>query len=223
MSTQVDAANGGHLDILLTPPGGTAQTIPSSDLGGTIGGLVGSRDGTLATALSSLDSMAFDLGNASNAVQTAGFDINGNPGLNLFNVGATSPGTAGTISVNSAVVANPGLLAAASTATGGTGDATNLQNLIDTGTTNLATSGETPVETLANLTAAYGAQTQQAQNAQTQTGAVLQNLQQMRSSVSGVSIDAETTTIDQAQNVYQVLSKVITATDAMLASLMSIT
>ena len=55
-----------------------------------------------------------------------------------------------------------------------------------------------------------------------QTGAVLQNLQQMRSSVSGVSIDAETTTIDQAQNVYQALSKVISATDAMLQALLQI-
>jgi flagellar hook-associated protein 1 FlgK len=222
MSTQVDAANGGHLDILLTPPGGSALTIPTSDLGGTIGGLVSARDGALATALSSLDSMAFDLGNASNAVQTAGFDINGNPGVDLFNVGTSAPGTAGTISVNSAIVANPGLIAAASTATGGAGDATNLQNLIATQTSNLATSGQTPVETLANLTTNYGAQTQQAQNGQTQTGAVLQNLQQMRSSVSGVSIDAETTTIDQAQNVYQALSKVITATDTMLQSLLAI-
>jgi flagellar hook-associated protein FlgK len=51
---------------------------------------------------------------------------------------------------------------------------------------------------------------------------VLQNLQQMRSSVSGVSIDAETTTIDQAQKVYQALSKVISATDAMLQALLQI-
>jgi flagellar hook-associated protein 1 FlgK len=81
LSTTPNAANGGHLDLVLTPPGSAAQIVPGASFGGTIGGLVSSRDGALATALTSLDSMAFDLGNASNAVQTAGFDINGNPGV----------------------------------------------------------------------------------------------------------------------------------------------
>jgi flagellar hook-associated protein 1 len=223
LSTQPDTANSGHLELTVTPAGGSAQTLSDSAVGGTIGGLLSARDGGLATALSSLDSMAFDLGNAANAVQQAGFDINGNAGQALFVVGGTAAGTSGSISVNSAIVADPGLLAAASTATGGTGDATNLQNLIATQSATLATSGQTPVETLASLTAAFGAQAEQAQNNQTQTGAVLNNLQQMRSSVSGVSIDAETTTMDAAQNVYQAISKVISATDSMLQDLMQIT
>jgi flagellar hook-associated protein 1 FlgK len=183
---------------------------------------VSARDGALSTALSSLDGFAFDLGNSLNTVQTSGFDLNGNAGQPLFVVGGTAPGTAASIGVSAAISGTPSLLAAASTAAGGSGDATNLQAMIATASTALPTSGADPVGTLANLTSTYGASAQSAQNTQTQTTAILTNLQNLRSSTSGVSTQAELTTLDQAQAVYTAIGKVISTTDAMLNSLLQI-
>ncbi len=185
-----------HLDILLTPPGGTALTIPTlrprrhhrrpgwrPRRSPRYGALLARQHGLRPW-------QCLERRPGSRLRQQR------QPGQNFFTVGGIALVPAGTISVNRRHRRQSCPLAAASTAAGGTGDATNLQSLIATQGTNLATSGCTPRDPRQPDRQLWR-QTQQAQNAQTQSGAILQNLQQMRSSVSGVSIDAESTTIDQ--------------------------
>jgi len=221
LSTFVDASNGGHLGLQLAPPGGAAALVPGASVGGTVGGLMSARDGALLAAQNQVDQLAFDLGTAVNSVQQGGFTAAGAPGGALFNLTATAAGAASQIQVSAAVVASPSLLAAAGTPTGGSGDASNLLAMIATASQTLS-SGNTAAGTLSSLTAAYGAAAQQAQNQSTADGSALQQLQQLRASASGVSINDEMINLTKTQQVYQALGRVISATDAMLTSLLQI-
>ena len=95
LSTIADAANGGHLALRITRADGSGPVpLPSGAVGGTLGGAMTARDGALGGAESALDSLAFDMANAMNAVSTAGFALDGTTGHAMFTVGATSAGAA---------------------------------------------------------------------------------------------------------------------------------
>jgi len=223
LTTSVDPTNGGHLAVSLTLAGGTSSTkLSQSALGGSMGGELAARDGALGTAASRLDQLAFDFAGSVNAVQSAGYGLDGVSGRPLFDVGATATGAASAITVDAAVAANPSALAAASTAAGVPGDATNLQALLGTEQAGL-TGGLTATATVADITTQFGAASQQAQAASTQDAAMLSQLQQMRASASGVSIDEQLISMQGAQRAYEAVSKVIQTTSNMLDALLNIT
>ncbi len=133
LTLQSNPTNKGHLDVVFTPADGSAPVvIKQSDLGGQIGGLLSARDGVLGQASTDLDTLAFDFATKINGQNHAGYDLDGNPGGDVFSVGATSTNAAATITVDPAMAANPSLLAAAGSATSGPGDATNLAAMVST-------------------------------------------------------------------------------------------
>jgi flagellar hook-associated protein 1 FlgK len=222
LSTAPDPANGGHLAVRIAPGSGApSQPLPLTRLGGTAGGIVDARDGALATAEKSLDTLAFDLANEVNTVHAAGFALDGSTGQNLFAVGTTSAGAAGSIAVDPTVAADPGKLAAAGAAGTGAGNADNMQLLIATEATSLST-GAPAAAALGNITTAFGNSAARAQAVFEQNSGIFDQLDAMRQSVSGVSIDEEMINLTKYQRGYEAVLKVITTADEMLGTLMEI-
>jgi flagellar hook-associated protein 1 FlgK len=222
LSTVPDPANGGHLGVRLAPGDGSPpQPLSLARLGGTAGGIIDARDGALATAEKSLDTLAFDLANEVNTVHAAGFALDGTTGQALFTVGATSTGAATSLAVDPAVLADPSKLAASGAAGTGAGNADNLQLLIATESTPLST-GASATTALGSITTAFGNSAARAQAVFEQSSGILEQLDAMRQSVSGVSIDEEMVNLTKYQRGYEAVLKVITTADEMLGTLMEI-
>jgi flagellar hook-associated protein 1 FlgK len=221
LSVASDSTNGGHSKIRITRADGSGPvdwTGPS--FGGTVGGLMGARDGALETASTSIDKLAFDLGTAVNTVHQAGFAMDGSPGLALFSLPLTSTGAASQIAVNATVAADPRLLAAATTVPAGSGDNRNVLALIATERQALA-GGADPVATVQSITTTFGSSTARAKALADHDGAIANHLTTLRDSVSGVSIDEEMINLTKAQRAYQAVSKVIEVSNSLLETLMN--
>lgn len=222
-STQPDPANDGHLMLQLKGPNGSAQAF--TGIGGELGGAIDARDGALKTAVTGVDTLAWDLAGAVNAVHAAGYGLDGTTGDVLFDAGPSLAGAAGRIDVSAAVLADPRRLAAASAATGPTsaapGDATNLQRLVDTERATLS-NGLDAFAGLSKLTSDFGAAASTAQAFADHDAAMKDNLLQLRESTSGVSIDDEMIELQKAQKAYQAISKVIQASSDMFDTLLSL-
>ncbi|MCA2978204.1 MAG: flagellar hook-associated protein FlgK, partial [Myxococcaceae bacterium] len=219
-SAQPDPANNGNLALWLRSPSSIAAKQLGEVPGGTLGGMLDARDGAMRTAQQRVDTLASDLAGAVNAVAQTGFTLTGTTGQKVFSVQATVAGAARTLSVDAALAANGALFPAAGVA-GAPGDATIAQRLIDTEGQALS-SGRSPGDELASLTASYGAATSRAMAMAEGDGAVKLNLETMRQSASGVSIDEELVNMQRSQRAYEAVARVIKTADQMLETLLGL-
>jgi len=179
--------------------------------GGDLGGTIQARDQTIPGLLSSLNTLANQFGTAFNAAQAEGFDQNGAAGQNFFNVPSTVAGSADAISM---AITDPAKIAASSDGTAGSNG--NVANLTAVQTTALP-AGQTPTNAYASLVYQVGNLTSNAQAESTATGASLEQLNDQLSSVSGVSIDEESTNLITFQTAYEAAARVVTTVQAMFA------
>jgi flagellar hook-associated protein 1 FlgK len=217
LSAAADPGNGGHVALQL--PGG--EKIPAGSVSGQVGGWLSARDGTLAAAASALDTLATDFASAVNTAHQAGYALDGTTGHALFTV-TPGAGAASKLAVASDVLANPKLLAAASSATAGPGDASNLQAVLGTETGALASSGASVGNTFSALVSGFGAAASQASAEAQHDAAIKTHLSTLRESSAGVSVDEELINIQKAQRAYEAVSKVFNTTSAMLDVLMQL-
>jgi flagellar hook-associated protein 1 len=187
------------------------STLTSGDLGGTIQ----TRDQIIPGLLSQLDTLADQFGTAFNAAQAQGFDQNGNAGGNFFNVPTTVSGAASAINV---AITDPSAIAASSD--GSSGSNGNVANLTAVQTADLP-AGETPTDTYANLVYQVGNLTSQATAESSATTSSLLQLDDQQSSISGVSIDEESTNLVRYQQAYEAAARVVTTIQALFEITMS--
>ena len=176
--------------------------------------------------MDALDTLAWDMAGSVNAVHQAGYGLDGTTGDPLFTVTTTAAaGTAATLTLNAAVLADPRRLAAAAAATGPTsaasGDAGNLQAILATETAALST-GLSASDGFARITSDYGVAASAASALAEHDAAMQDNLATLRESASGVSIDEELIALQKAQRGYQAISRVIQTSSDMLDTLMSL-
>jgi flagellar hook-associated protein 1 FlgK len=162
--------------------------------------------------LNQLDSLANQLGSAFNQAQASGFDLNGNTGSSFFSVPATVSGSAAGISV--ALTSASQVAASSDSSSGGAGNLTAFSAIQNTD----LPSGSTPTDTYANLVYQVGSITANATAESTATTASLQQLNSQLSSVSGVSIDEETTNLIKYQQSYQAAAQVINTVNSLFAT-----
>jgi flagellar hook-associated protein 1 len=185
--------------------------ITSSLTSGDLGGSIQTRDQTISGLLTSLDTLANQFGTAFNAAQAKGFDQNGKAGGNFFTVPSTIAGSAASIRM---AITNPTAIAASSD--GGAGSNGNLANLSAVQTAALP-AGQTPGDAYAGLVFQVGTLTSNATAESTATTASLLQLNDQLSSVSGVSIDEESTNLITFQTAYEAAARVVTTIQAMFA------
>ena len=138
-----------------------------------------------------------------NTQSKAGFDANGNPGVNFFNQPASPSSAAASLVV---AISDPNLVAASSD--GSVGSNGNAQALVNLQNQNII-SGQTPASYYSALIFQIGNDVSQAQNEQTAVGLVQQQLNDQRGAVSAVSLDQEAASLIQYQSAYQAAANVV--------------
>ena len=214
LSTAVNAGTGFDDIVWDTAPG---VPLNGNISGGKLKGWLESRDTIAAGYISQLDTLATDLITTVNAQHTAGFNLNGITGVAFFT------GTdAADIAVNPALVADPAAVAAASELVGvpgGNGNALAIGNLRSALTMNggTATYDDYYNAMISNI----GIKTAEAQFNHEFNQDALQQFENFRDSISGVSLDEEMINMVKFQQTYQASAKIITTVDEMLTTLMN--
>jgi flagellar hook-associated protein 1 FlgK len=178
---------------------------------GQLGGLLAVRDQKIPALLSSLDTFASALATAFNGADPAGFDLNGNAGANIF----TSPPASGQGAAAAMGVAmtDPALIAASSDGSAGSnGNLANFASIHDQGLTASTTPSDYYSGVIFNLGNDIANGSAELQSSQL----VLQQLQDQRGSISGVSLDEEAAHMVQYQRAYEAAARMVTTVDQML-------
>ena len=187
------------------------KDITSSLSGGKLGGLIAVRDTTIPGLQSNLDQLAAGLATALNTAHRAGFDLNGNAGGDLF---VPPPaGGVGAASALSVAIADPALLAASSDGTpGSNGNLIVLSAVHD----QAVVAGQKPLDFYSRLVFQVGSDTANASADLTASSLILQQLEDQRASISGVSLDEEAANIVRYQTAYQAAARVVTTVNSLL-------
>jgi flagellar hook-associated protein 1 FlgK len=179
--------------------------ITSSITSGQIAGELQARDQQIPAAISGLDTLAAGIANAVNTQSAAGYDLNGNPGGNFF---APPPaGGVGAAATLQVAITDPTLVAASSDGTtGSNGNANAMAALAN----QAIVAGQTPASYYSGMVFQIGNTVSNAQNEQSANQLVLQQLQNQRGALSGVSLDQEAANLVQYQQAYDAMARVIT-------------
>lgn len=196
------------------------NNITSEITSGQLGGTLQARDQQIPAIQNQLDTLAGDLATAVNQVQTAGFDLNGNPATNepLFNPPpANNTGAAASFSV---AITDPSLIAASSDGSpGSNGNAEAMYALSTQGIIN----GQDPSDYYSNIVFNVGNAVSNASAEQNASSQILQQLNDQRSAVSGVSLNEEAANMVQYQNAYEASAQVITTINDMMYAVINMT
>lgn len=204
LSTQANGATG-FQDVISQGTNITAQIT-----GGQLAGQLQIRDQEIPSIQNSLDTLAFNLSSAVNTQHKLGFDLNGNPGGNLFSPLASAAGAASQIAV---AINNPALVAASSDGT--PGDNTNANAILALQSQSII-SGQPPLNFYGNLIFKIGNDISTAQSSQDAGGQVLNQLQNLQGGVSNVDLNEESSNLIRFQNAYNASARVVSVINSLL-------
>jgi flagellar hook-associated protein 1 FlgK len=204
--------------------GGTAPllNVPS----GQVAGVLFSRDSLVQNYMDQLDVLARGLIEQINQVHSQGFDLNGNPGRSFF----TGTGAAD-MAVNPSLANDVRLIAAS--AGGGPGDNGNSLQIILLRSARMVVEdgaftpapggvgGTTFDNFYKDFIAELGVAAHEARRMTENQQVLVDQLQNRRDSISGVSLDEETARLIQFQRAYQAAARVISTIDEMLNTIVN--
>lgn len=218
-----DAGNQGLHRVVLSGFSNLQIDLTARLTQGEIGGLLNVRDQVIGTDLAELDQLAFTFVNEVNAAHQAGFGLDGVNGRVLFQPLGGAQFAAANLALDPVVAADPNLVAAATAAGGLPGDNRNALALAALQDVAHAALGGVSfnrrfAEVLHDVgrTAAENQQRLEVQRTKTQQSEAL------RESVEGVSIDDEMIDLTRFQKHFEANSRVITAVDRMLDSVLQL-
>ncbi|MCG8606986.1 flagellar hook-associated protein FlgK [bacterium] len=186
--------------------------------GGTLKGMLDVRDKNIADYLSQLDELAVALADEVNKTHRTGFNLDGLTGYDFFKSGITG---AADFELSSDILNNASLIATADLAgePGNNNVALKLANLKNSMVMN---GGEAKFSEFYDLLlVSVGSQTQEAILMKDSLAVTVQKLEFSRDSISGVSLDEETTRLIEAQQAYTAATRVITTVDEMTQSVLN--
>ena len=212
--------NGGTVaDTLQTYDAGGGQILirtatsatPLNLTSGSIAGAISARDTTLAGVQTDIDLLANTFAAQVNAIHATGFNSAGTSGNSFFT------GTnAATISVNAALLADPSLIQASSSATAHAdiSIARAIAQLADSSQSALG--GRTFSQDYAKIVGGLGSALKTANDSVDSQATVSNYLSAQRNSVSGVSTDEEMTTLLSFQRAYTASAEVLKTVDQLI-------
>ena len=218
----LDVANDGSLHVFAATASRAGGDITQFMSGGELAGILHVRDGDMVEMQNDLDEFAFHLANQINSVHSGGFGLDGQSGRALFSVSGTVAGAAGTLAVSSDVAGQPDRLGAATSAAtlpGDAGQALLLAGVADAPIAGL--DGQDAGEAYGRLVGRVGQRKSQAASTLSNREAMAAQIQTMRESVSGVSLDEEMVSMTQYQRAFEAASRVFTTADQLLEDLIN--
>ncbi|MCS7156074.1 MAG: flagellar hook-associated protein FlgK [Bacteroidota bacterium] len=166
-----------------------------------------------------LDALAQGLVSTVNVLHASGYTLDNQTGILFFDPAGT---TAATIQLNSAVLADPSRIAASDQPNEPGNNAVaraiaglRTQKLFQAGT-------QTPGEFAVSLQALVGARARETRAQAEQQQAILEHLNTVQDSISGVSLDEEMTHLIRYQQAYAASAKVLRTVQEMLETLLSL-
>lgn len=197
LSTQADPTTGVQ-DVFAQ-----GQNITSTISAGSLGGTLALRDQTIPQFITTLNTLASGIATAVNTTSAAGFDLNGNAGVDFF---APTP-AGGSAALNLTVaLTDPSQIAASSDGTAGSNG--NANALAALGNQNIV-AGETPINFYSGIVSTAGNQAGAALSQQQATGLLVQQLQDQQGSVSGVSLSEEAANIAKFQTAFDAAAQMV--------------
>ncbi len=226
---ELKAGSGGKNDKMqvyyISSPGSTASNITTQLHSGKIGGALEVRDQVIEESLGKLNNMAYTLGTAVNDAHKEGFDSFGDPGEDLFSFSMAENSGDNYVegmTLNETVFDDVGRLAVASRPNA-TGDASvanvissmQYQKLMDDGRSSFDDYYNSQVGQL-------GAMSQRASKSREAQTNIIGQLNNIRESVSGVSLDEEATKMIEYQKAYDASARVIRTADEMFDTILNL-
>ena len=206
----LDKTNPNSFVVQLTPVGGVLATVTPTS--GNLGATLALRDTIIPAYQTQVDALATAITTQVNTQHTAGFDLNGNPGIALFDPAATNAATFG---LNPALVTTTQIAASSNALL--TGDNGNAQLMTKLQSQKLMAGGTLTLNGYFDgLVSKIGLDVASSKTTLAQDEAFSKQLTSLRESNSGVSLDEELTNLIKYQRSYQASAKLIsTATEMM--------
>ncbi len=190
--------------------------------GGSIGGVLQVRDRTIADLREKVDTLAYSLSQEVNDAHRQGFDRNGKPTGFFFNPIGGVEGASRDLKVSSEIVNDVGRIAtAAKEGAAGDGSIANVVSMIqykqvmDGGTATLDDYYNAQVGRV-------GVLTQTAMKSREAQGNILQQVNTLRESISGVSLDEEATKMIEFQKAFDASARLIRTADEMFDTVLNL-
>ncbi|WP_413559808.1 flagellar hook-associated protein FlgK [Bdellovibrio sp. HCB209] len=201
---------------------GTPANVTEQITGGRIGGALDVRDHVIEDLLGHVDNLAFTLTTEVNKAHIEGFDRNGNTGVLFFEQPETAKGAATNMAMNKTIFNDVSRIAAGSRADAA-GDNTianvisalQYKQVMDGGTATMDDYYNTQVGQV-------GAMVQRAVKSQESQRNVISQLTNIRESISGVSLDEETTKMIEFQKTYDASARLIKTADEMFDTVLNL-
>jgi flagellar hook-associated protein 1 FlgK len=210
----------GRLAIQAERNGHTTDVTGTLD-SGTLAGLRDGRDVDVAKAESMLDSFAYDLAGALNAIHSSGVGLDGVGGRPLFAPPSSPSGAARAMTIEPSLVDHPERVAAAGSSAGLPGDSDVAVALARAGDLTLGAGG-TVAERYASLASMVGTMRNAADGEARMREDTVATATALRASVSGVSTDEEMVKLQQFQQGFDASMKVMKTVSELFDSLMSL-
>ncbi|QDK44085.1 flagellar hook-associated protein FlgK [Bdellovibrio sp. ZAP7] len=201
---------------------GTPANVTEQISGGRIGGALDVRDHVIEDLLGHIDNLAYTLATEVNRAHIEGFDRNGNTGVLFFEQPESVKGAAANMAMNKTIFNDVSRIAAGSRADAA-GDNTvanvisslQYKQVMDGGTATMDDYYNTQVGQV-------GAMVQRAVKSQESQKNVISQLTNIRESISGVSLDEETTKMIEFQKTYDASARLIKTADEMFDTVLNL-
>lgn len=211
-----------RVEIYFTGAGKTPARITEQISGGRIGGVLDVRDKVIEELKSNVDELAYTVAKEVNAAHIEGFDRTGRPGVLFFEMPQGVKGAAGAMALNKTVVNDVSRIAVAAQP-GAVGDNTvanvisalQYKQVLNEGTATLD-------DYYNNQVGQIGALVQRAIKSQESQKNVIAQLSNIRESISGVSLDEETTKMIEYQKTYDASARLIRVADEMFDTVLNL-
>ncbi len=189
---------------------GTTKTI--KNLKGELKGLIETRDTTIPRYLSDLDDLARMLVSEVNRIHSVGYDLNGSAGINYFDENFLSA-----VNIRLSQDVTNDVTKIAASVSGAIGDNSNALAIVDLRKALLMTRGTATMEEFYNtIVGQVGIDTNKAVQLRENHALLVEQIENARQSVQGVSLDEEMAQMIKYQHAFDAAARVITTIDEAL-------
>jgi flagellar hook-associated protein 1 FlgK len=189
---------------------------------GALGGILSIRDEFMHGLMEGLNDMARTLSQNVNEIHRVGYNAYDQTGIDFFHVKETNEGAAATMEVNRAILDDAAKIATAGQP-GAPGDNRIVNAISDLQMRKIMNDGQAGIDEFYQaLVGRVGVVTNRIQNEHETQSNMIKQLNNIRESISGVSLDEETTKMIEYQKAFDASAQLIRAADEMLETIISL-
>jgi flagellar hook-associated protein 1 FlgK len=190
--------------------------------GGEIGGALDVRDHIINDLHNKIDHLAYNVSEAVNTIHSNGYDRYSKTGLDFFNPVEAEEGAAGKITLNEDIDYDSGRIAAALVADS-PGDNRVAHAIARLQTTEILADGTKTVDDFYNgMVGEFAVITKKNESALEHQKNIVEQLKNVRESISGVSLDEETADMVKFQKTFDASARLIKVADEMFDTVLNL-